>query len=276
MSEVCGISWLSTRGDGNLYLGGLVLAGGDKVCAVLGPLQVGDGLVELVDGDVVEEVAGLGVVLAHAAVLVAGDDVLVGGAPAGDGGLALVADDGEGALVLLGALGVGVDVEDDDVGEVAHALLRDAEDLGAVLAELDPLDGGGELPRLDVAARLDLPEADGVVRGARHEEVGDGIDVDGPDGADVAVVGADALAVVSPPAAGHLILGHGEEEVAIEVIPGTKEDMYPSAKKKKRIKKIPYQNCAPVLTVGCRPAAELGEEEEEEGGRGGFMRTGSG
>lgn len=201
------------------HLGRLVLAGGDEVGAVGRPLQVHDGHVELVDGNVVEHVAGLGVVLADAAVLVAGDDVLAEVAPAGDGGLALVADDGEGALVGLGAVDVRVDVEDDDVAEVAHALLGDAEQLGAVLVELDALDGRGELPDLEAAARLDVPQADGVVGGARGDHGRGGVDVDGPDGTDVAVVRAEALAVVREPDADLLVLGDGEDEVAIEVVP---------------------------------------------------------
>ena len=40
--------------------GGLVLGGGDEVGAVGGPLQVGHGLVEFVDGDVEVLLAGLG------------------------------------------------------------------------------------------------------------------------------------------------------------------------------------------------------------------------
>ncbi len=204
------------------YLGRLVLAGGDKVRAVIGPLHVDNGLVELVDGVVDEEVARLGVVLGDAAVLVAGDDVLGEGAPAGDGGLALVADNGEGALVGLLGVDVGVDVKGDDVGEVSHALLGDAQQLGAVLVELDALDGRGELPLLEALARLDLPQADGVVGGARGDHGRGRIDVDGPDGTDVAAVRAETLAVVREPGANDLVLGDGEEEIAIEVIPVAK------------------------------------------------------
>lgn len=172
------------------------------------------------DGDVVEEVSVLGIVLADAAVLVPGNDVLAEDTPAGNGSLALVADNGEGPLVGLLCVDVRVDVDDDDVAEVAHALLGDAEQLGAVLVELDALDGRGELPRLELAARLDLPQADGVVCGARGDHGRGRVDVDGPDGADVAVVGAEALAVVGEPGADLLVLCDGEDEVAIEVVPG--------------------------------------------------------
>ena len=54
----------------------------------------------------------------------AGNDVLVQVAPAGDGGLALVADDGQGALVALFRVDLGYDVEDNDSTKMTHALLR--------------------------------------------------------------------------------------------------------------------------------------------------------
>ena len=172
------------------------------------------------DGDVVQQVTGLGIVSAHAAILVASNDVLAHGAPASDGGLALVADDGQDLLVTLLGVDVGVDVDDDNVGEVTHTLLGDTQQLGAVLVELDSLDGGGELPGLDEATGLDLPEADGVVGGARGDHGRGRVDVDGPDGTDMAVVGSETLAVVREPGADLLVLGDGEDEVAIEVVSG--------------------------------------------------------
>lgn len=45
-------------GDANL--GGLVLAGGDEVGAVGGPLEIGDEHVGVVDEDIVNEFASLG------------------------------------------------------------------------------------------------------------------------------------------------------------------------------------------------------------------------
>lgn len=199
-------------------LGGLVLAGGDEVGTVGGPLEVGYLAAELMGGDAVDDVAVLAVKLRDAAVLVAGDDVLGHVAPAGDGGLALVADDAQDLLgVLLGG-GVDVDVEDDDGAEVAHALLGDAQQLGAVLVELDALDGGGEVPGHQALAGGDLPQLDSVVSGARGDNGAGGVDVDGPDGALVAVVGAEALAVVREPGADMLVLGCGEDDVAIAVV----------------------------------------------------------
>lgn len=113
--------------------------------------------------DLVQQLAGLGVVLADTAVLVAGDDVLASLAPASNSGLALVANNGQGPLVGLLGVDVRVDVDDDDVAQVAHTLLSNAQQLGTVLVELDTLDGGGELPSLEALAGLDLPQADGVV-----------------------------------------------------------------------------------------------------------------
>ena len=175
-------------------------------------------MVELVDRDVVEQVTRLAVVLRDGAVLVAGDDVLAKIAPPGHGGLALVAHNRQ--LLLVGLLGVDVDldVEDDDGAQVPHALLGHAQQLGAVLVELDALDGRRELPCLEALARLDVPEADCVVGRARGENGGRGVDVDGPDGALVAAIGAEPLAVVCLPDADDLILGDGEDEVAIGVV----------------------------------------------------------
>lgn len=148
-----------------------------------------------------------------------GDDVLGHVAPPRNGRLAPVAHNGHLPLVGLLGLGVDRDVDDDDVTHVAHALLGDAQQLGGILVELDALDGGGELPRLEQAARLHLPEADGVVGGARREHGARRVDVDGPDGADVALVGSEPLAVVREPAADMLVLGDGEDEVAVGIVP---------------------------------------------------------
>lgn len=198
-------------------LGGLVLAGGDEVCPVGAPLQVGDLAAELVHRDVVDEVAVLAIVLADGAVLVAGNDVLGQVAPAGDSGLALVADNGQNLLrVLLGGW-VAVDVEDNNGAQVAHTLLGDAQQLGAILGKLDALDGSGEVPSHQALACLDLPQLDSVVGGTGSNDGGGRIDVDGPDGALVAVVGAHALAVVGEPGANMLVLCRGEDDVAIAV-----------------------------------------------------------
>lgn len=147
-----------------------------------------------------------------------GDNVLVEVAEASDGGLGLVANDGKDALVALLGLGIGVDVDDDDVGEVTHTLLGDTKQLGSVLAELDALHGSGELPGLEVLARLDIPKAHGVVGGTGGDHGAGGVDVDSPDGTNVAVVSAETLAIVRVPNANLLILGDGEDEVTVIVV----------------------------------------------------------
>ncbi len=171
------------------------------------------------NGDVVDQVACLAVVLGDGAVLVAGDDVLAKVAPPGDRGFALLANDGQ--LLLVGLLGVNVDldIEDDDGAEMTHALLRHAKQLGAILVELDALDGGREVPCLQALPGLDVPETNCVVGRARGENSGGGVDIDGPDGTLVAAVCPETLAVMRHPHADLLILGYGEDEVAIGVVP---------------------------------------------------------
>lgn len=203
---VCVVCLENLEVAGRDQLGGLVFAGGDEVGPVGAPLQVGDLAAELVDRQVEDEVAVLAVVLRHGAVLVAGDDVLGQVAPSGNGSLALVAHDDEGLLGVLGRLDVDVDVKHDDGAQVTHTLLGDAQQLGAVLVEFDALDGGGELPGHQALAGLNLPQLDGVVGGTGGNHGGGGVDVDGPDGTLVAVVGAEALTVVREPSANVLVL----------------------------------------------------------------------
>lgn len=146
-----------------------------------------------------------------------GNDILGKVTPSSNSGLALVTDDGHGPLGVLLCVNVKLDVEDDDGSEVAHALLGNTEQPSAVGAELDPLDGGGELPGVEAAARLDLPQLDGVVGGTSSDDGAGRVAVDGPDGTLVAVVGTQALAIVCEPDADVLILGYREDEVAVGV-----------------------------------------------------------
>lgn len=201
-----------------MYLGSLILACGDEVGPVGGPLQIDDGLLELVNRDVVDQLTSLSVVLAHAAILMTSDNVLVKVAPSSNRSLALVANNRQSPLIGLRRVYIGVDLKDDDVGQVTHALLGDTKQLGAVLVELDTLNGGGELPGLQALSGLDVPETDGVVGGTGGDHGRGRVDVDGPDGTDMAVVGTEALAVVGVPSADVLILCDGEDDVAIEVI----------------------------------------------------------
>lgn len=175
-------------------------------------------LVELVDGDVVEQVAGLAVELGHGAVLVAGDDVLAEVAPAGDSGLALLADNGQVLLVRLLCLHIDLDVQHDNGSHVTHALLGHTQQLRAVLVELDALHGGREVPGLEALAGLDVPKADCVVSRAGGEDGRCGVDVDSPDGTLVAAVRSKTLAIVREPHADLLVLGDREDEIAVRVV----------------------------------------------------------
>ena len=176
-------------------------------------------LVELVGGEVVVEIACLAVVLRDGAVLVAGDDVLAKITPPGNGGLALVANDGHDLLIGLLGVDVELDIQHDNGAQVTHALLRYTQQPGAILVELDALDGRREVPRLEKLAGLDLPQADGVVGRAGGDDGRGGVDVDGPDGTLVALICAEPLAVVCEPGADVLILGSREEEIAFAVVP---------------------------------------------------------
>lgn len=148
------------------------------------------------DGDIVQEIASFAVVLADATIFVASDDVLVHVAPAGNCSLGFVADNGKNLLVALFGIDVRVDVHDNDITQVSHSLFRNTKELGAILVELDTLDGCGELPGLETAAGLDLPETHGVVGGARGDHGRGRVDVDSPDGTDMAVVSSETLAIV--------------------------------------------------------------------------------
>lgn len=188
----------------------LVLGGRDEVGAVCRPLQVRYLHVKLVDRDVVELLTGLynnthqfmlrpsrilklahlGIVLRNGTVLVSSDNVLVHVAPAGDGGLALIADDSQGALVALLGVDVELNIEDDDGAEMAHTFLSHTQQLAAILAEFDALDGRREIPGLEALAALDLPQPDRVVGAAARDEGRGRVHVHRPDGALVALVRA--------------------------------------------------------------------------------------
>jgi len=179
------------------YLCGLVLGGGHEVGAVGGPLQVGDHHTVLVGVGALVLLASLCVPLGDGAVLVAGDDVSGAGGETSDCDLGNVVDNNaQRVLVGLLALGVLVDVVDEDCAELALTLLGDTEQLGAVLVELDALDGGSKLPRLQQLSGLDLPESDGVVGAAGCEQDGARVDIDGPESTLVALVDTEALTVV--------------------------------------------------------------------------------
>ena len=145
---------------GGEELGEFVLGGGDEVGSVGGHLDVLDLHVGLVGLEVVEELArlirgflliwlffgrghgrvweillnsgetgmtNLGIILRDAAVLMTGDDVFGQVTPGGNGGLALVAGDGQSSLVRLLGIHVRDDVKDHDGAQEAHPFLGHRE-----------------------------------------------------------------------------------------------------------------------------------------------------
>lgn len=106
----------------------------------------------------------LGVPLRYTAVLVARDDILAEVGETGDGDLGnFVDNNAERRLAGLLALGILVDVVDEDCAELSLTLLRDTQELLAVLAEFTSLDGGSKLPCLQKLASLDFPQSQCVV-----------------------------------------------------------------------------------------------------------------
>ncbi|KAI3488103.1 hypothetical protein L1887_47882 [Cichorium endivia] len=208
-------------------LGGLVPGGGGEVCAVCAHLEVRDHLARVGVGGVFLELgvdAALGllvvvVVERHLAVLVAGDDVLVARRKRGDDGLGAREGDGARGLGRLLRPGgrIAVDAEDAQGAAMTHARLGDDEHLGAVLGEGDALGCGGELPDVEALAGCDLPETHLVVGGARDEEGGGGVYVDGPYGTVVALVGSEALAIVREPGVDDGVLCDREEQITLAV-----------------------------------------------------------
>ena len=166
--------------------------------------------------DVGDLLAGLGVPLGHATVLVAGNDVLGEVGEAGNGNTRKVAgNDAQGGLVGLLGAGCLVDVVNDNVAELSGTLLGHTQQLLAILGELDALDGGEVIPGLEEFAGLHFPQAHGVVCAAGREQAGVRVYIDGPEGSDVALVCAEALAICAVPRAHGVILADGEDEVAL-------------------------------------------------------------
>lgn len=161
------------------------------------------------------ETAYLCVVLTDRPILVPRDDISAQVTPRSHGGFTLTAGDDQTPLVALLRRHVDLHIQHHYRPQEPHPLLRHREQFRPVLAELHPFDRRVEVPYFDALARADVPEADGVVGGAGGEEGGAGVDVDGPEGALVAVVGPEAFAVGGEPGADYLIFGAGEEYVAV-------------------------------------------------------------
>ena len=148
------------------------------------------------------------------------DDISREVTPAGHGGLALLARDLQTRLGRMFALNIAVDVEDDDGAQLAHALLRHRQQLRTVFGKFHALHRRQEIPRLQAFPGSNVPNANGVVGGASGEECGGGVYIDRPQGALMAMIGAQSLAVGREPCAHDVVFGGREENIAIFVIPG--------------------------------------------------------
>lgn len=135
--------------------------------------------------------------------------------PSSHGSLTLIARNDQTPLIALFCLHIHLDIKHDNRPQIPHSLLRHSEQFRPIVVKLHPLDRRIEVPYFYTFTRADVPEADGIVGGAGGEEGGAGVDVNGPEGALVAVVGAEAFTVGGEPGADDLIFGAGEENVAV-------------------------------------------------------------
>lgn len=129
--------------------------------------------------------------------------------------LTLIARNDQTPLITLLCLHIHLNIEHYNRPQIPHSLLRHSEQFRPILIKLHPFDRRVEIPHFDTFTRADIPEADGVVGGAGGEEGSARVDVDGPKGALVAVVGAEAFTVGGEPGADYLVFGTGEEDVAV-------------------------------------------------------------
>ena len=118
------------------------------------------------------------------------NDVFAEIAPCSNRSLAFVARYCQTSLIALLSFHIHLDIQDHNRAQESHALLRHGKQLRTVFVEFYPLHRRIEVPHFDAFARSDVPQPDGVVGGATGEEGGAGVDVDGPEGALVAMVGA--------------------------------------------------------------------------------------
>lgn len=193
-------------------LGRLVFRCRDEICSIGRPLQVRDQHVHIVHLSVVQLLSGLSsvsitaqsvsveidrmivymylsVILRNSAILMTRNNILRHKAESRNRRLRLLASDRQGPLIRLLSLDIEVDIEDDDRAQEPHALLRHSQQLGAVLRELDALDRRIEVPCLESLAGPHVPEHDRVVCRAAGDHRAGWVDVHGPDGALVAMIG---------------------------------------------------------------------------------------
>ncbi len=96
--------------------------------------------------------------LSDSSIFMPGDDVLVEITPSSHRSLAFLASDSQTVLVDLVRQVVSVpDIIDNDRAQMTHPLFCDREQLFAIFAELNALDGRWELPRLQTFASPHIP-----------------------------------------------------------------------------------------------------------------------
>lgn len=159
--------------------------------------------------------AYLCVVLTDRPILMPRNNVSAQVTPRSHGSFTLTARDDQTPLVTLLRRHVDLHIQHHYRPQESHSLLRHREQFRPILVELHPFDRRIEVPYFYALARTDVPEAHGIVGGAGGEEGGAGVDVDGPEGALVAMIGTEAFAVGGEPGADYLIFGTGEEYVAV-------------------------------------------------------------
>ena len=135
--------------------------------------------------------------------------------PSSHGSLTLIACNDQTPLIALFCFHIHLDIKHDNRPQIPHSLLRHSEQFRPIIIKFHPLDRRIEVPYFYALARADVPEADGIVGGAGGEEGGAGVDVNGPESALVAVVCTEAFTVGGEPGADDLILGAGEEDIAV-------------------------------------------------------------
>jgi hypothetical protein len=119
-----------------------------------------------------------------------GNDVFAEITPAGNSSLALFAYNRHGFLLTLLGVHVDLDIQHNDGSQVTHTLLCHTQELGAILVELDALDGRRKFPGHEAFASLNVPELDGVVGRSGGEEGRCWVHVHSPDSSHMAGIGS--------------------------------------------------------------------------------------
>lgn len=133
----------------------------------------------------------LSVILADATILMTSNDMSTKGTPPSNSSLALLTNNLHRRLIgLIRVVPVVINIEDGNCALITHTLLGNSQQPPSVGRKLNTLDGGGQLPLLDLLAGLDVPQTHSVVGRAGGDEDGVGGDVDSPDGTEMALVSA--------------------------------------------------------------------------------------